>query len=387
MNIIFFSHPAFLKLTSMDKYARMLSEGMSARGHTTQVWYPKDFFYKLPLGRFLRKWMGYVDAYIIFPLAVKYRLRRDYNDSLFVFIDQALGPWVPLVKDKAHMVHCHDLLALRSANGDFPENNTGWTGKQYQKFILNGYKGSKNFICVSNETRLQLQHYVGRPSGFDKVVYNGINQHFKQLECIASRAYITDTTGIGTQNGYIVHVGGNQWYKNRAGVIQIYDAWRAMYEQVLPLLLIGEEPNNELLLLSAQSPYSKDIHFLSGKSDDFIQYAYSGASVLLFPSIAEGFGWPIAEAMSCGCLVITTGQAPMTEVGGSSAFYINRRPTGSATKVWAAESSVLLQNVLSLPDNHKQTAITNGLQHVKKFQASNTLDQIEKLYLEVLQNQ
>jgi glycosyltransferase involved in cell wall biosynthesis len=384
MNIVFFAHPAFLKLKSMDKYTQMLVQGMAERGHNTQVWLPVARFSKLPLGNFLRKWMGYVDAYLVFPFSVKYRLRTNHDDTLFVFIDQALGPWLPLVKGKAHMVHCHDLLALRSANGDFPENITGWTGKQYQKFILRGYKKGENFISVSYETRNQLERHIGVPSGCNSVVYNGINRVFTIINSETARSYIEEHTQIFTQSGYIVHVGGNQWYKNRAGVIAIYNAWRIIDELAIPLLLIGEQPSKELLMLAAQSPYSKDIYFLAGKSDDFIRNAYSGASVLLYPSIAEGFGWPIAEAMSCGCLVITTGQAPMTEVGGTAAFYINRRPTSDFSnkgEEWATESAVTLQEVIHLPENRKAAAIANGLQQVNKFDASKALDQIERFYL------
>ena len=44
---------------------------------------------------------------------------------------------------------------------------------------------------------------------------------------------------------------------------------------------------------------------------------------LLFPSLAEGFGWPVAEAQACGCPVVTSNRAPMTEVGGLAATYID----------------------------------------------------------------
>ena len=54
---------------------------------------------------------------------------------------------------------------------------------------------------------------------------------------------------------------------------------------------------------------------------------YSGAELLLFPSLEEGFGWPIIEAQASGCRVVTTGKAPMTEVGGNAAFYLPIRRT------------------------------------------------------------
>jgi glycosyltransferase involved in cell wall biosynthesis len=49
---------------------------------------------------------------------------------------------------------------------------------------------------------------------------------------------------------------------------------------------------------------------------------YATAELLLFPSLAEGFGLPIIEAQACGCRVVTTRRAPMTEVGGDDAIYL-----------------------------------------------------------------
>ena len=74
------------------------------------------------------------------------------------------------------------------------------------------------------------------------------------------------------------------------------------------------------------SPFKHEIHFLPGIEDRLVRMAYAAATVFLFPSLAEGFGWPIAEAMVSGCPVITTAEAPMTEVGKNIAFYINRFP-------------------------------------------------------------
>ncbi|MDT9189897.1 MAG: glycosyltransferase, partial [Limnospira sp. PMC 894.15] len=61
---------------------------------------------------------------------------------------------------------------------------------------------------------------------------------------------------------------------------------------------------------------------------------YSAAIALLFPSLQEGFGWPIIEAQACGCPVFTSHIPPMTEVGGDVAIYIDpKNPQESATKI------------------------------------------------------
>ena len=60
--------------------------------------------------------------------------------------------------------------------------------------------------------------------------------------------------------------------------------------------------------------------------DDLVKMAYVGASLFLFPSLAEGFGWPIAEAMASGCPVITTNKRPMTEVTKGTGRLIEKMP-------------------------------------------------------------
>ncbi|WP_367027021.1 glycosyltransferase [Methylococcus sp. ANG] len=62
---------------------------------------------------------------------------------------------------------------------------------------------------------------------------------------------------------------------------------------------------------------------------------YSLADTLIFPSLQEGFGWPIIEAQACGCPVVTSNIAPMTEVGGNGAVYINPREETSAASIIA----------------------------------------------------
>ena len=73
-------------------------------------------------------------------------------------------------------------------------------------------------------------------------------------------------------------------------------------------------------------------------SDEDLRSLYSGAAALLFPSLYEGFGWPLIEAQSCGCPVITSNRSPMTEVAGSAALYIDPANESAAAALIAAES-------------------------------------------------
>src|SRR5690606_10771219 len=175
----------------------------------------------------LKKWMGYVDQYIIFPNQIRKRLDSCAPDTLFVFTDHALGPWVPLVADRPHVIHCHDFLAQRSALGEVQENPTSWTGRRYQEFIRWGYSKGRNFISVSKKTKVDLHRFLPFIPSISEMVYNGLNQSFLPLDSDRARSYFGKKIGIDLKEGFFLHVGGNDWYKNRIGVMEIYNFWRS----------------------------------------------------------------------------------------------------------------------------------------------------------------
>lgn len=385
MNLVFFAHPSFLNQQSMPRYAQMLAEGMRERGHQVQLWQPKPYFSRLKFLESKQKWAGYIDQYVLFPQEVKKRLKQCPANTLFVFTDHALGPWVPLVADHPRVIHCHDFLAQRSALGEIPQNPTGWSGRQYQTLIRRGYLKGNNFISVSQKTQEDLHRFLPFTPLRSEVVYNGLNQSFEPKDPVETRILLQNLTGIDLRQGYLLHVGGNSWYKNREGVIHLYNAWRKM-GATLPLLMIGQNPTAAIEELYTQSAYTSDIHFLSNIDDKFLRLAYAGASLLLFPSLAEGFGWPIAEAMASGCPVITTNEAPMTEVGGEAAFYIPLQPNESIkTETWANKSAKTIAMVLNLTPLQRQKVITAGLLNAKRFDPEIALDKIESIYVQICQ--
>ncbi|MRI02118.1 glycosyltransferase [Kriegella sp. EG-1] len=383
MKVIFFTHPNFLGHQSMPRFAKMLSEGMQERGHDVMLWSPVAKFSKLPAPSFLKKWLGYLDQFLVFPRTVKKKLKTADQNSLFVFTDHALGPWVPLVADQPHVIHCHDFLAQRSATNEIEENPTSYTGKMYQKMIRNGYSKGKNFISVSKKTKEDLHRFLNTSPLVSEVVYNGMNRNFKPQNVEDVREKLSGTTNINLSSGYLLHVGGNQWYKNRVGILEIYNKLRSTSAIKLPLLLIGENPYASLVSARETSAYQKDIHFLVGANDATVRNAYAGATLLLYPSYDEGFGWPIAEAMASGCPVITTNEPPMTEVAASAAFLIPKRTTANKDN-WAAESAKKVHQVLSLTPNERELVIKKGLENVQRFDQKNALDAIEKIYLSIL---
>jgi len=369
----------------MPRFAQMIYNGMLERGHNVEIWSPKPYFFKLPAPLIMKKWLGYVDQFLLFPAIIRKRLKSCSTDTLFVLTDQALGPWFHHVSNRPHVFHCHDFLAQRAALGEIPENLTSWTGRIYQSIIKSGYSRGNFFISVSHETKKDLHAFLPHDPQISEVVHNGLNPNLKPIDVWEARLNINKLIGVNTNSGYLLHVGGNQWNKNRIGVIEIYNAWRSFSKLELPLVLIGEYPTPSLRKSYLASPYNRNIHFIIGAKDNIVQSGYSGAIALIFPSLAEGFGWPIVEAMACGCPVITTGQAPMTEVAGKAGIYISRRPSEkSKTNDWAHDSALALNSVVNLSDSERARIIKAGFENCKKFNSQLVLDKIESIYFQVL---
>jgi len=364
----------------------MLYDNMKRRGHDVQLWAPEARLSALKLPEQIIKWFKYIDQYLIFPRTLRKKLRSCDDDTLFVFTDHALGIWMPAVVNRPHVIHCHDFLAQRCAFGEVPGEEPGWTGKKYQQFIRNGYTKGKNFISVSQKTRQELHRFLTDKPGLSEVVYNGLNPTFVKGNPESAKLALAEALGINTVNGYLLHVGGNQWYKNRKGVIDMYDAWCSKnVANKLPLIMIGQPPAASLLERYDQSPYKDDIHLLTGISDELVRTAYAGASLFLFPSLAEGFGWPIVEAMASGCPVITTDESPMTEVAGNAACLLPARPSDAAgADAWAKNAAIEIDRLLNLPASQKQAVVETGFVNARRFDIKKSIEEIEKVYQNVL---
>ena len=379
MNIVLFTHPRFAVSTSMPRFAKMIEDEMIARGHVVLTWTPRPLFYNLYPGKVLKKWFGYIDLYVIFPIQVALRIRKLPLDTIFVFSDQALGMWVPFVAHRPHVIHVHDLTAYRSSIGELHESRISWTGIIYQKLIYLGFNQAKNFLSVSRETRRQLHRCLLSPPKISRVIYNGVSQAFKVLsreECIAilSAANISIPEG-----GFILNVGGNQWYKNRIGVLDIYRAYSLGVKNSVELWMVGAKPSFDLLSRSDDLVSCGKVKFITGLTDEQVCAIYNLAKVLLFPSLYEGFGWPIAEAFACGCPVITTKAAPMTEVGGSAAIYIPMM-TYEGDYTWPNICAAELRKFLELNTDQLKKIIEGGFEQLIKFDPVIMGDKFEECY-------
>lgn len=368
----------------MPRFTGMLEQAYLARGHQVQVWSPQAKVYALvPNGR-LSKWAGYIDQYILFPLWVRKQVKTQPVNTLYIFCDQALGPWVPLVKSRPHVVHVHDLLALRSALGEIPENPTSWTGRLYQRYIRHGFKQAKHFISISKKTRDDLQFFGQVSPVTSAVVYNGLNYPYAPMPKNEAIGVLNQAGLPVPANGMLLHLGGSQWYKNLAGVIRLYIEYAKNEVSPLPLWCICPPPSHQVQILLKDVPAQGNVQFFQGIDNQALQAAYSISHVFIFPSLAEGFGWPIIEAQASGCIVLTTDAAPMNEIGGPAASYIPLLKLTDDVHAWVLKGANTLKLMLNMPEIQRRDLVEKGLAHVAQFNADDAIEGYLKTYQQIL---
>lgn len=110
-----------------------------------------------------------------------------------------------------------------------------------------------------------------------------------------------------------------------------------------------------------------------GVDNQQLQALYSCAIATLFPSLEEGFGWPILESQACGCPVVIANRAPMNEIAGGAAILIDLSDAVNAARKIAD----------SLEDPTRLRR--HGLRNAASYTTERMLDQCEQLYQELMQ--
>ena len=266
------------------------------------------------------KWLGYIDKFLLFPLQL--RQATAWADIVHI-CDHSNAFYTQYLQNVPHLVTCHDLLAIRSALGEIKENPTKWSGRQLQRMILAGLERSQHIACVSEQTKKDLLRLAKIDPDIASVIYMGLNYPYTPMDKAEADQRLS-ALGISSSSSFLLHIGGNQWYKNRLGVLAIFNYLRQQPNlSNLNLVMAGQPFTNQIRQFIQDNNLETQVRELVALENEDLRALYSTATALLFPSLQEGFGWPIIEAQACSCPVFTSNQAPMTEVGGDAAIYIN----------------------------------------------------------------
>lgn len=362
---------------SMAGYRKLAENGLRERGHRV-----KTLTAPRVLGRLVHpsnggaKWLGYLDQLLIFPPLLLLRQAFWPAGTQVLVLDQALGPWVPWIRRHDPLIVCHDLLALRASRGEFTQQRVGRSGQLYQQLIRWGFRHGRRFAAVSAASAKDLKRELKPSQAVITVLHNPLPPGFQPMPEPKARQRLQQLASSLEMAPYILHVGG-YWYKNREGVCAVFAALHQQRPE-LKLVLVGHLEEAAQAVLRAHPELHGSVVHLGGVGSEDLRALYSAAAALLFPSWLEGFGWPVLEALACGCPVITTDRDPMREVGADAVTYIPPCPSEQKNKqAWVAICAETTLEVLNRNHEQQMQWRQRGMAHAKTFSRDRWLDQLE----------
>ncbi len=313
------------KQKSMLRFGNLLVSGLLNENIIVSEIFPKSKIQKFCFCSKLKKWSGYIDKYVIFQKKLESILKKNSFDLIHI-IDHSNSVYLPKLSRLSKtpkMTTCHDFIAIRSAAGEFPSAPiTSNKGKQLQRWIEKSLKLSDFYACDSLQTQSDLNRRIPESRLRSKVIHLGV-------ERIQSKGFMLNKKlGFDLQTTkYLLHVGSDAWYKNRKGVLEAFKfSCKGDKNLFQKLVFVGPkiQPHERNLELDNWIKINNNkLIFLPNISEIELQSLYTHASLLIFPSFIEGFGWPPLEAHANSCPSVTTKTGAIFEILEDHAIYVN----------------------------------------------------------------
>lgn len=230
------------------------------------------------------------------------------------------GPcfFVPYSLRCKSVVTIHDLMVLRHPEFLKPE----WV-VSIRKEISASVRRSDAVIAVSSFTKKEIMELLNIPEERIRVIHNGVSPIFRPIR---EREKIEEVKAkFGVEGPYLLFVGNIEPKKNIETLIYAYRELRNSTSFKYPLLIAGKKSWHfpAIWKLIQQHRMEKDIIFTDVINDDELACLYNGAELFVFPSLFEGFGIPVIEAMACGVTVVTSNRASIPEIADDAALLVD----------------------------------------------------------------
>jgi glycosyltransferase involved in cell wall biosynthesis len=248
----------------------------------------------------------------------------------------------------AHQVlTLHDVFPL-----DYPQWFSATFVRVFRALIPRLIRKVRRVIAVSEYTRSRILALV--PEAADKVVviHNGINSRFSPD---------VDTSALaaaGIPQNYLLSVSALQPRKNTRNLLKAWEKALPELPATLWLVIAGAQDETSVFGDFNLGTLPDRVKFTGYFSDEFLPALYSGARAFVFPSLAEGFGFPPLEAMACGTPVLTSKTTSLVELAGDAAYLVD--PTD-------ADDIALGIRKLASDDHLCSVLRTRGLSQVRQF--------------------
>jgi len=292
--------------------------------------------------------------------AVARYLNQPKIDKLLNEIDVYFNPHffiAPLTKKCKKVITFHDLSFEH-----YPEFFS-WRKRAWQKFLMNTREEANRadkIIAVSQSTKNDLINLYKIKENKIEVVHSGVGKEFKLInKDILLRDKIREKYNLPEK--FILYFGTIEPRKNLIGLI---NAFEFIKDEEYKLVIAGTKGwlYQDIFKAAHQSKKRNKIIFTGFVEEKDKPYLYNLASLFVYPSFFEGFGFPPLEAMACGVPVIASINSSLPEVVGNAGLMIN--PKNIDELAWSIEI-VLDDNVL------RESLIRKGIKQAQKFSWQN----------------
>jgi len=281
---------------------------------------------------------------------------RKYNVAL---LHSTAGPLIHRPQSVSEVVTLHDLAVLRN-----PERFRSWQAASARR-RLTKVRRADHVICISRFTADEAMALLNLPASKFIVVHNGCDFH--PSEPVPPEA----KPDFRLPTEYFLFVGSLEPGKNLALLKKVYALAESRKHLLPPLLIVGARWEG----VAHEGPPLQGWHYLGRLPDAVLVYLYRHATGLVFPSKYEGFGFPVAEAMSLGCPVICSPVASLPEVGGAAALFTDMKPEAYLNAMRQFNREASLRNEL----------IEKGFAQAANFSWAKCASEVLEVYRATLQ--
>ena len=276
-----------------------------------------------------------------------------------------LMPYLPRLPT---VLTCHDLIPVM-----FPHYFTLWQRVAYRFANKLALRTASQIIAISETTKNDLIRLFRVPAERVHAIPQGVDARFARAPALAVDAM---RRGYGLPDKYLLYVGTNKPHKNLERLVEAWSTVRRVSPaQCRALVIAGywDDRYPEARRLVEKKGLSESVRFIGPVDDGDLPSLYTGAALFVFPSLYEGFGFPVIEAMACGTPVACSMAGALREVAGNAAFLFDPLDSGAMASA--------LSGLLADPDGLK-TLSEAGLKRAARFTWERTALETLETYLE-----
>ena len=263
----------------------------------------------------------------------------------------------------------HDLSFLHYPD-TFPESLVTYLNRVVPWSVAR----ADHVLADSESTKQDLINFWSVPAQKISVLYSGVSSAYSPHSDQAALAEVKSRYGLG-QAPYLLSVGTVQPRKNYQMLIRAFAPVARRHPHTLAIAGGKGWLEEEMMAEAARQGIGDRVRFLGFVDDDLLPALYSGASLFAFPSLYEGFGLPVLEAMACGVPAIISSSSSLPEVGGDAALQL----PADSVDAWSSGMSAVLG------DQARAAAmISAGIIQARRFSWQKAARQLLGIYTALL---